>query len=72
VSTFLAPALPAGTPPALLTWLVIGATVAVLAGLAVLRWARGSALHRAVYARALNAGHIAPSLPATRLTGARW
>ena len=72
VGTFLAPALPAGTPPPQLTWLVIGAAVAVLAGLAVLRWARGSALHRAVYTRALNAGHIAPSLPATRLTGARW
>jgi len=62
---------------ALLNWppdqlIVAEPTVAALAGLAVLRWARGSALHRAVYARALNAGHIAPSLPATRLTGARW
>jgi len=71
VSSFLAPALPGHAAPAVLTWLVIGAAVTVLAALAALRRARGTAAHRAVYVRALSAGHIAPSLPASRLTGAR-
>ena len=55
-----------------LTWLVTGAAITVLAALAALRRAHGTAAHRAVYSRALSAGLIAPALPATRLTGARW
>lgn len=72
VSSFLAPDLPGHAAPAALTWLVTGAAITVLAALAALRRAHGTAAHRAVYSRALSAGHIAPSSPATRLTGARW
>ncbi|BBY60418.1 hypothetical protein MSAR_35540 [Mycolicibacterium sarraceniae] len=58
VSGFLAPALPAEAAPAALAWLVTGTACAVLAGLAVLRWMPATVLHRAVYARAISAGHL--------------
>ncbi|WP_167100660.1 proton-conducting transporter membrane subunit [Mycobacterium sp. DL592] len=74
VSGFLAPALPAAVLPAGATWLITGAALTLLAGLAALRAAPGAdRLQRALYARALSAGHIAaPTSPSSiRLTGAR-
>ncbi|MGY4708931.1 proton-conducting transporter transmembrane domain-containing protein [Mycolicibacterium sp. CBM1] len=61
VSGYLAPALHAGAAPAALGWSVMTIACAVLAALAVLRWMPDSAVHRAVYARAISAGH--PSIP---------
>lgn len=74
VSRFLAPSLPAPALPTTTTWLITGAALAILGGLAAaVRTSGAGRLRRALYARALNAGHIAaprPSLP-TRLTGVR-
>ncbi|WP_052960271.1 proton-conducting transporter membrane subunit [Mycobacterium sp. EPa45] len=69
-SHFLAPALSTATPPAAVAWIVAAAVSAVLAGLAVVRSMPDTAIHRAIYARAVSTGYIAPSLP-TPLTGAR-
>ncbi|WP_328357730.1 proton-conducting transporter membrane subunit [Mycobacterium sp. NBC_00419] len=74
VSGFLAPALPAAVLPAGATWLITGAALTLLAGLAVLRAApRSDRLQRILYVRALSAGHIAAPTPtrSIRLTGAR-
>jgi hypothetical protein len=74
VGGFLAPALPAAVLPAAAIWLITGAVLTVLAGLAALRWAPGNhRLQHTLYVRALSAGHIAPpsTRPATQLTGAR-
>ena len=74
VSGFLAPDLPAAALPGTATWLITGAALAILGGLAAALRAPGTTgLQRTLYARALSAGHIAPpaqSLP-THLTGAR-
>ena len=74
VSGFLAPDLPAAALPGTATWLITGAALAILGGLAAaLRAPGATGLQRTLYARALSAGHIAPpaqSLP-TQLTGAR-
>ncbi len=74
VSGFLAPDLPAAALPGTTTWLITGAALAVLGGLAAALRAPGAGgLQRTLYARALSAGHIAPpalSLP-NQLTGAR-
>ncbi|WP_396929331.1 proton-conducting transporter membrane subunit [Mycolicibacterium sp.] len=70
VGHFLAPSLPTSTAPAALAWSVAAAVSAVLAGLAVLRRMPDTAIHRAIYARAISTGYIAPSSP-THLTGAR-
>ncbi|APE15387.1 hypothetical protein BOH72_09290 [Mycobacterium sp. WY10] len=70
VGHFLAPSLPTPTAPAALAWSVAAAVSAVLAGLAVLRRMPATAIHRAIYARAISTGYIAPSSP-THLTGAR-
>ncbi|GAY15690.1 proton-conducting transporter membrane subunit [Mycobacterium sp. shizuoka-1] len=70
VGHFLGPALPAAAPPTALAWLVVAGVAAVLAPLAVLRRLPDTALHRAVYARALSAGYVTPTLPA-HLTGAQ-
>lgn len=74
VTGFLAPDLPASALPTAATWLITGIALAILGGLAVAFRAPGATrLQRALYARALSAGHIAPpaqSLP-THLTGAR-
>lgn len=74
VGGFLAPALPTAVLPAAAIWLITGAVLTVLAGLAALRWAPGNhRLQHTLYVRALSAGHIAPpsTRPATQLTGAR-
>jgi NAD(P)H-quinone oxidoreductase subunit 5 len=74
VSGFLAPSLPAPALPTTATWLITGSALAILGGLAAaVRAAGAGRLRRALYARALNAGHIAapPSSLPTRLTGAR-
>ncbi|MBJ7341467.1 proton-conducting transporter membrane subunit [Mycolicibacterium sp.] len=69
VSRYLAPALPATEPVTETAWLVTAAAVGLLGCVAALRWTPGR-LHRAIYARVLNAGHIPTALP-NRLTGAR-
>ena len=73
VSGFMAPALPVAALPATATWMITGATLLALGALAAVRWAPGGGrLQNALYARALSAGHIAPSTPSlpTQLTGA--
>lgn len=69
VGAFLAPALPAREPVTLTTWLFTAAAIGLMGCVAALRWTPGR-LQRAVYARALTAGHIPSTLP-NRLTGAR-
>ena len=74
VSGFLAPSLPARALPTPAAWLITGAALAILGGLAaVVRTSGTGRLRRVLYARALSAGHIAPAPPSlpTRLTGAR-
>ena len=74
VSGFLAPDLPAAALPGTTTWLITGAALAILGGLAAACGHPAPAgLQRTLYARALSAGHIAPPAqsPAHQLTGAR-
>jgi NAD(P)H-quinone oxidoreductase subunit 5 len=74
VSGFLAPSLPAPALPTTATWLIAGAALALLGGLAAaVRTSGAGRLQRALYVRALTAGHIAPPPPSlpTQLTGAR-
>lgn len=61
---YLAPALPAATPSAAVSWPVLAALATTLAAVAAVRWSPGTSLHRAIYARALSAGYITSPLPA--------
>lgn len=71
VGRFLARDLPPPGLPAATTWLVIGAVLTVLGGLAAAgRAPRAGRLQRVLYARAVSAGHLTPARP-TNLTGAR-
>ena len=71
-SGFLAPSLPAPALPTTATWLITGAALAILGGLAAaVRTSGTNRLQRILYVRALSAGHIAPTSLPTRLTGAR-
>lgn len=72
VSAFIDPALPAATMSAGAVWLIAGAALAVMAGLAAfLRLPAAGRLHRALYANALTAGHISvrPTSSAAVMTG---
>ena len=63
---FLAPSLPPTTLPTTTTWVIVATAVALLSGLASLRWSPAAApLQRALYTHALSAGSIQP-----RTTGA--
>jgi hypothetical protein len=74
VTSFLTPALPPTTLSAPTVWVVIAVTLAVLGGLAVLRWMPAAGRARgAVYSYALGTGTIPsvrPSFPALQ-TGVR-
>ncbi len=64
LSGFLAPALPPSGLSATSVWLLAGAALAALGGLAALRRSRGAVrLHQTLYTGALSAGHISPALP---------
>ncbi|MGB0876717.1 MAG: proton-conducting transporter membrane subunit [Mycobacterium sp.] len=63
---FLTPSLPESALPTTTTWVIVATAVAVLAGLASLRWSPAAGpLQRALYTHALSAGSIQP-----RTTGA--
>ncbi|MCB0932315.1 MAG: hypothetical protein KDB71_10495 [Mycobacterium sp.] len=73
VTGFLTPDLPAVALPTTTTWLITGTALAILGGLAAaLRAPSAARFQKALYARALSAGHITPPAQAlpTHLTGA--
>ena len=57
VGHFLEPALPAPSGPSTTVWVVVAATVTLLAAVATLRY-RSGGLHGAIYTRVLTAGHV--------------
>lgn len=63
---YLAPALPVATPSAALSWPILAALATTLAAVAAVRWSPETSLHRAIYARALSAGYLTPSLHSQR------
>lgn len=68
VHAFLLPALPAESSSPLGVWALAVTVLGILIGLAVLqRGSTGTTLHRAVYAHALNAGHLSPRPIGARL-----